>query len=765
MGTTILPRIYALGYNCGYYVCALFTMMQNSYVIIQMDHYNIIRLRYNYIKSIPTLYKNWWIRLYFNDPTHVYIETTLILMIIYFLIINRTKLKTNHDNQQKQKLTITEEEELLQEWKEHIRQPLAPISLSSSSNDSSLFHTNSHMIVHKNNGRYLHGVMLLTNGDSIPATTITTTIPSTNASMSSTTTPSSPTRSLAAVVDEIVVNNENNNKMNMVLNFATFDFLGMSCNDPLSLIASIESSSTTTTSASNTTTIPALSSSPNDSKTSGSQDNDKNMVLDHHDATIAQQLPPSEAVVTSSSLPTPSPSDSMTTTTTVVNSNHSTKNPMKQAALDALDRYGCGSCGPRGFYGTVDVHLQFEEIFAQYMDSDDAILYSDGASTITSTIAAFCKRGDIVVVDECCYEPIMTGILLSRANVKLFKHNDIKDLESILQQIYESDIQLNRSSNVQRRFLIVEGLYKNTGQICPLNEIVKLKHQYHYRLMIDESYSFGTLGKHGKGCMELYNVKPMYDVEIVMLSIENSLGTIGGITVGKDDIIDHQRLSGSGYCFSASSPPFTAAFGIEAIQYLNQYNILLIQKLQSNIIYIYEQLNNMLTNDIEDLLTISSDQRSPIIMITLTSNIPETEILNENIFLREIVRECLCNSHIAMVVTGGSVSSSSTLSLNNGTNPTNALLKKTTTTSNTGKKVSYLDQNLNRKEKDNKNNTKGLSTKNQNNSHYRDPSCRIRMTVTVSHTKEDIDQAVTALRDAFDSVMYHLYTNNNDNSM
>ena len=482
---------------------------------------------------------------------------------LYFLIINRTKLKNNHDNQQKQKLTIAEEEELLQEWKEHIRQPLAPISNSSSSNDSS-YHTNSHMIVHKNNGRYLHGEMLLTNGDSIPATTTataTTTITSTNTSTLSSTPTSSPTRSLAAVVDEIVVNNENNNnnKMNMVLNFATFDFLGMSCDDPLSLIASIESSSTTTTSsASNITTIPALSSSssPNDSKTSGSQDNDKNMVLDHHDATIAQQLQPSEAVAMSSSLPTPSPSDPMTTTTTktVVNSNHSTKNPMKQAALDALDRYGCGSCGPRGFYGTVDVHLQFEEIFAHYMDSDDAILYSDGASTITSTIAAFCKRGDIVVVDECCYEPIMTGILLSRSNVKLFKHNDIKDLENVLQQIYESDIQLNRPSNVQRRFLIVEGLYKNTGQICPLNDIVKLKHQYHYRLMIDESYSFGTLGKHGKGCMELYNAKPMYDVEIVMISIENSLGTIGGITVGKDDIIDHQRLSGSGYCFSASVP-------------------------------------------------------------------------------------------------------------------------------------------------------------------------------------------------------------------
>jgi serine palmitoyltransferase len=98
---------------------------------------------------------------------------------------------------------------------------------------------------------------------------------------------------------------------------------------------------------------------------------------------------------------------------------------VKEASRAALNKYGCGSCGPRGFYGTIDVHLELEAEMAKFTGTEGAIMYSDGASTVSSTIAAFAKRGDLLVVDDGVYEPLVTGITLSRANVEWFRHNDM----------------------------------------------------------------------------------------------------------------------------------------------------------------------------------------------------------------------------------------------------------------------------------------------------------------------------------------------------
>lgn len=98
---------------------------------------------------------------------------------------------------------------------------------------------------------------------------------------------------------------------------------------------------------------------------------------------------------------------------------------VKDASRIALEKYGCGSCGPRGFYGTIDVHLQWEQAIAEFTGTQGAIMYSDGASAVTSTIAAFAKRGDLLVVDDGVYEPIVTGVTLSRANIEWFRHNDM----------------------------------------------------------------------------------------------------------------------------------------------------------------------------------------------------------------------------------------------------------------------------------------------------------------------------------------------------
>lgn len=111
---------------------------------------------------------------------------------------------------------------------------------------------------------------------------------------------------------------------------------------------------------------------------------------------------------------------------------------------------------------------------------------------------------------------------------------------------------------------MVEGIYANTGEICPLDRIVELRAKYKLRLILDESVSFGTLGKQGKGLTEMLNIDKT-EVDLICGSLETSVESVGGFCVGTHFIVEHQRLSGLGYCFSASQPPFLTQAAISAL--------------------------------------------------------------------------------------------------------------------------------------------------------------------------------------------------------
>ena len=146
---------------------------------------------------------------------------------------------------------------------------------------------------------------------------------------------------------------------------------------------------------------------------------------------------------------------------------------LRSVARAALSHYGCGSCGPRGFYGTIDAHLEVECAMAEFLGTEGAILYSDGASAATSTVAAFAKLGELLVVDEGVNEALLVGVTLSRANVRYFRHNNMRDLQRVLEKIQLQDTACRRRPTDQLRFLVVEGLYRNWGTMAPFDEIVK----------------------------------------------------------------------------------------------------------------------------------------------------------------------------------------------------------------------------------------------------------------------------------------------------
>lgn len=232
------------------------------------------------------------------------------------------------------------------------------------------------------------------------------------------------------------------------------------------------------------------------------------------------------------------------------------------AAEKALRTYGVGACGPRGFYGTVDVHLDLEKQFAQFMGTPEAVLYSSGFATISGVIPSFCKSNDYLFVDQGVSFATQVGVTLARSSKTFwFTHNDIDALTALCER-FQSIF-----NGQHRIFVIVEGIYINHADIAPMDKIVALKKKFPFRIICEESHSVGILGKHGRGIIEHFNI-PIEDVDIIAASTGHALGAVGGFCVGPPEVTNHQRLSSSSYVFSCSLPPYIAAGTIECVKRL-----------------------------------------------------------------------------------------------------------------------------------------------------------------------------------------------------
>jgi serine palmitoyltransferase len=310
---------------------------------------------------------------------------------------------------------------------------------------------------------------------------------------------------------------------------------------------------------------------------------------------------------------------------------------IKEVSEATLHKYGCGSCGPRGFYGTIDVHLDLETELAKWTGTEEAIYYSDSASAVSSTIPAFSKKGDLIIMDEACNDAIRTGAHLSRSIVVKFRHNDMKHLREILSSIAADDRRLKRDTSQQRRFILTEGIFQLTGTLCDLPELMKLKREFFYRVMMDETMSMGTVGATGRGLTEYFNV-PVSDVEMIIFGLDTALASVGGVCVGSHEIVDHQRLSGAGYCYSASTPPFLASAALHSLKYLQDQGARLIPELQQRSQYTTDFVSTIKGMR---LLTKSPNFAAPVIHLCLADMEPDWD--KEETILNAIVKSCLLN--------------------------------------------------------------------------------------------------------------------------
>ena len=223
------------------------------------------------------------------------------------------------------------------------------------------------------------------------------------------------------------------------------------------------------------------------------------------------------------------------------------------AAKKALDQYGSGCAGSRFLNGTLDLHVKLEKELAEFESKDDALCFSTGFSVNAGVIAMVVGRNDYVICDDRDHASIVDGRRLSFAHQLKYKHNDMEDLEKILQKLPYEAIKL----------IVVDGVFSMEGDLANLPEIVKLKHKYNCSIMVDEAHGLGVFGREGRGVCDHFGLTD--EVDLIMGTFSKSLASIGGFIAGDADTINFLRHTCRTYIFSASDTPAATAAALEAL--------------------------------------------------------------------------------------------------------------------------------------------------------------------------------------------------------
>jgi 8-amino-7-oxononanoate synthase len=219
---------------------------------------------------------------------------------------------------------------------------------------------------------------------------------------------------------------------------------------------------------------------------------------------------------------------------------------VKQAAHEAIDKYGSGCSGSPLLNGTLDLHQQLSGELARFLGKEDTLLFTTGYQTNVGVISALVCRNDVLIMDERDHASLVDGARLSRATLARYKHNNIDSLEQLLKKYAN-----------QPKLIVTDSLFSMEGTIVDLPEIVKLAKKYKARLMLDESHALGVMGPGGRGVAEYYGLTN--EVDVIMGTFSKSFASVGGFVAGDRKLIDTLRHTSRSHIFSASLPPSAVA--------------------------------------------------------------------------------------------------------------------------------------------------------------------------------------------------------------
>lgn len=219
---------------------------------------------------------------------------------------------------------------------------------------------------------------------------------------------------------------------------------------------------------------------------------------------------------------------------------------VKEAAIEAVKKYGTGCAGSRFLNGTLDIHVELEEKLARFVRKEAALVFSTGFQVNLGVISALAGKDDLIIIDKMDHASIIDGCRLSFAEIRKFRHSDLSDLERVLKE-----------NNDKGKLIVVDGVFSMEGDVANLPDIVSLSQQYGARLMVDDAHGIGVLGKTGRGTAEHFGLEDR--VELIMGTYSKSLASIGGFISGDADIIHYIKHHARSLIFSASPPPASIA--------------------------------------------------------------------------------------------------------------------------------------------------------------------------------------------------------------
>lgn len=225
---------------------------------------------------------------------------------------------------------------------------------------------------------------------------------------------------------------------------------------------------------------------------------------------------------------------------------------VRQAAVDAIERYGTSVTGSRFLNGTLELHLELDRRLAKFVGKEAALVFPTGYQTNVGTITALVQKGDYVIIDKDDHASIVDGCLMCRGEMKRFRHNDLSSLEDVLSKLPAE----------AGKLVVVDGVYSMGGDLAPLPELVEICKRFGARIMVDDAHGIGVTGG-GRGTAAHFGLTE--DVDLIMGTFSKSFASIGGFIAGSADVVHYIQHHARSLIFSAALPAANAASALKAL--------------------------------------------------------------------------------------------------------------------------------------------------------------------------------------------------------
>lgn len=262
---------------------------------------------------------------------------------------------------------------------------------------------------------------------------------------------------------------------------------------------------------------------------------------------------------------------------------------VKEAAINAIKKYGTGCSGSRYLTGTLDLHIELESRLAKFFNTEAVLLYSTGFQTALGVIPTLVQRNEYVISDKDNHACIVTGTLITKGsvgNLVRYRHNDMTDLERVISQIPID----------AGKLIVSDGVFSTGGEIVDLPKLNQIAKKYNARILIDDAHSVGVIGKGGRGTASEFNLES--EVDLTMGTFSKTFASLGGFVAGAERIINYLKHFSPALIFSASPTPASVASALAALDILEAHPEL-VDKLIWNANYMRTNLRSMGFNVLE----------------------------------------------------------------------------------------------------------------------------------------------------------------------